>query len=92
MTSGGRARTVFLGALALGVALLALGVILWRSEPGGFGWFSYGPPPSEETLSSLVLVSGRRYAALGVFAAGLVILGGAAGFALGRRSPDPHSA
>ncbi|EWT02105.1 hypothetical protein N865_07145 [Intrasporangium oryzae NRRL B-24470] len=86
MTSRGRGRKLVVGGVVLAAVLVAVGVFLWRSEPAGFGWFSYEPLTSEETVSSLVFVSTRRYAALGLFAAGLVLLGGVSGFALGRRS------
>lgn len=87
MTSGGNGRKLLVGGIVVAVALLALGVVLWRSEPDGYGWFAYGPPPPDDSSSSLVLMSGPRYAALGLFVGGLVLLGAVTGFALGRRSP-----
>jgi hypothetical protein len=50
----------------------------------GFGWFAY-EPISQDVLSALVVMTGRRYAALAALGAGLLLGAGLAGFALGRR-------
>lgn len=71
--------------MVLAAALLALGAWLWWTEPvTGFGWFAY-EPISQDVLSALVAMTGRRYAAIAAVGAGLLLCAGLAGFSLGRR-------
>lgn len=67
---------------AAGIALLALGVVLWGSAPAEFGWFSYGPV-DEQFLSQLVFMSGRRWLAVASAVSGLMMLAGTVGLRIG---------
>jgi hypothetical protein len=78
----GREQRVTLGAIAFAVVLLVIGVVLWRSEPESFGWFLYEPLPEQ---TPILLMTGRRFAALGALGAGLVLLAAVSGFMVGRR-------
>lgn len=71
--------------MVLAVALVAVGAWLWWTEPvTEFGWFAY-EPISQDALSALVAVTGRRYAAIAALGAGLLLCAGLVGFALGQR-------
>lgn len=89
----GRQRAVTTGLTVLATALVVLGAGLWWSEPAsGFGWFAY-EPIREDVLSAMVVMTGRRYAAVAAFGAGLLLFAGLAGFALGQRriGDDPSA-
>lgn len=79
-----RLRTA--GLAALGVALLGVGAVLWWwDRQTAFGWFAY-TPLDPQSAQSIVLLTGRRQAALAVSLLGLVLLSGLVGFRVGRRS------
>ena len=74
------------GLLALAVALLVTGVVLWIADmQTEFGWFAYAPL-DQQSASGIVLITGRRQASLLMSLIGLVLLSGLVGFAVGRRS------
>jgi hypothetical protein len=85
-------RPLIAGLTILAAALLVLGAGLWWTEPAtGFGWFAY-EPINEDMLSAMVVMTGRRYAAVAAFGAGLLLFAGLAGFAIGQRSARPADA
>jgi heme/copper-type cytochrome/quinol oxidase subunit 1 len=79
------------GLVALVVALLVTGAVLWFGQGvAEFGWFAYAP--LDEPTPPGILMTGRGQVALLVSSAGLVLLGGVVGFLLGRRSRSGSSA
>jgi heme/copper-type cytochrome/quinol oxidase subunit 1 len=81
-----RARVVIVSALALAVALLVVGCVLWATAgPTTFGWFAYAPLPEEVVSPGFTMLTPGMQVALGLAAAGLVLLAGLAGFWIGRR-------
>jgi heme/copper-type cytochrome/quinol oxidase subunit 1 len=84
-----RERRWSAGLGLVAAALLVLAATLWSTDQAfAFGWFAYAPIGSD-TLSQLVVMSPRRYAAVASAAAGLLLLAGLAGFTLARRR-DSH--
>lgn len=79
----GRAARVVIPALAV-LGLVLLGAAAWfESRPTSYGWFAYAPlsgktyvPGGTSAPETAVLLSG----------AGALLIGGAAGFVVGRRS------
>ena len=82
-------RVQIAGLLALGVALLVTGAVLWLGDmQTEFGWFAYAPL-DQQSASGIVLITGRRQASLLVSLIGVVLLSALVGFVMGRRSkPD----
>ncbi len=68
-------------AVVVGVGAVVAGLLGLRSDEVSFGWFAYAPLP--ETVHVPSRTSWRLGAALLVV--GALVLGGAGGFALGRR-------
>ncbi|QGQ18061.1 hypothetical protein GC089_00725 [Cellulomonas sp. JZ18] len=79
MTRSERTGTVVVALL--GVALLVAGLVQVRTGEVSFGWFAYAPLP--ETVYAPAPPSWRLGLVLVV--AGTLALGGAGGFAVGRR-------
>ena len=72
------------------IATLVTAWVLWAGETEtSFGWFAYVPLPDPPAVPNLVVITGRKTAALVVAAAGLLLLGFVAGFARGTRRHDP---
>ena len=85
-------RARITGLLALGVALLVIGAVLWSGDrQTEFGWFAYAPL-DQESATGIVLITGRRQASLLLSLVGLVLLSGLVGFVVGRRSRPDSSA
>ncbi len=83
-----RVRVILVSALALAVALLVVGCVLWATAgPTTFGWFAYAPLPEQVVSPGFMMLTPRMQVALGLAAGGLVLLAGLAGFWLGRRRP-----
>ena len=83
-----RARVVLVSALALALALLVAGGVLWATAgPTTFGWFAYAPLADEVSSPGFVMLTPRHQIALGLAAGGLVLLAGLLGFWVGRRRP-----
>ncbi|MFI2362450.1 hypothetical protein [Promicromonospora sp. NPDC019610] len=79
---GRSARVVLVALVVVGLALL--GTAAWvGNRPAPTGWFAYAPL-SDTTYVPGGVSSPRTVAVLS--AAGTLLLGGAAGFAVGRRS------
>ncbi|MEO6997945.1 MAG: hypothetical protein ABI112_07680 [Terracoccus sp.] len=82
-----RVRVLAATCLLLTGALLVSAVVLWADDTQ-FGWFAYAPL-SDQAPSNLVIMTGRREAAVIVGAVGLLLLGSLGGFAFGlRRGAD----
>lgn len=74
-----------LSLVVLGLALLAVGMVVARQPRAQFGWVAYAPL-SQATLSPGAIVLDRvGIAALVLAALGVALVGGAVGYALGRR-------
>ncbi len=79
------------GLVALVLALLATGAVLWFGDMGTeFGWFAYAP--LEQSAPGILLITGRRQVALLASLIGLVLLSGLVGFVIGRRAKPDLSA
>ncbi len=76
--------------VVLGLVLVAGGLVVARQPRAQFGWVAY-TPLSQATLSPGAIVLDRvGIAALVLAAVGVALVGGAVGYALGRRTaPGP---
>ncbi|KQU68494.1 hypothetical protein [Phycicoccus sp. Root101] len=74
------------GLVALVLALLVTGAVLWiGGAETEFGWFAYSPL-DQQPSPGIFLISERRQAALVVSLVGLLLLSGVLGFVVGRRA------
>ena len=80
------------GLVALVLGLFVTGAVLWFGDMHTeSGWFAYAPLDRQST-PGILLITGRRQAALLVSLIGLALLSGLVGFIVGRRSKSDPSA